>query len=48
MTSFNNLSERTDEFVISVRADNEFGTSDVVVYPATIGMLMLFIVYMTL
>ena len=42
---FSNLTGRTDEFVVSVRADNEFGNSDRVVYPATIGMLMLFIVF---
>ena len=45
VTSFSNLTGRTDEFVVSVRADNEFGISDKVVCPTIIGMLILFIVF---
>ena len=44
-TSFNSLTGMVEEFGVSIKAENEFGSSDLVVYPTTIGMLViLFIV----
>ena len=39
-TTFNNLTGMVEEFVVSIKVENEFGSSDLVVYPTTIGMLV--------
>ena len=38
ITTFNNLTERIEEFAVSIKAENEFGSSDLVIYPFSIGM----------
>ena len=39
-TSFNNLTGMVEEFVVSIKAQNEYGSGDLLVYPTTIGMLI--------
>ena len=39
-TTFNNLTGMVEEFVVSIKAQNEYGSGDLVVYPTTIGMLI--------